>query len=77
MSSPFHACLFLTAVSFISLTNWDNHLVQSVNEKSNFTSFASDSNLKTVNSEHFEALLTKVAHAVSCKYKNGLTVCNC
>ena len=30
---PFHACLFLTAVALISLTNWDNHLVQSVNEK--------------------------------------------
>ena len=58
---PFHASLFLTAVAFISLTNWDNHLVQSVNEKkSNFTTFASDSNLKTVNSGQFEALVRKV-----------------
>ena len=57
----FHAGLFLTAVAFISLTNWDNHLVQSVNEKkSNFAAFASDSNLKTVNSGHFEALVRKV-----------------
>ena len=34
---------------------------QSVNEKeSNFTTFASDSDLKTVNSGHFEALVRKV-----------------
>ena len=58
---PFHASLFFTAVAFISPTNWDNQLVQSVNEKkSNFTTFASDSNLKTVNSGYFEALVRKV-----------------
>ena len=61
---PFHASLFLTAVKFISLTNWDNHLVQSVNEKSNFTTYASDSNLKTVNSGHFETLVRKVTQYI-------------
>ena len=44
-------------------------------KKSNFTTFASDSNLKTVNSGHFEVLVRKETHAVSCEYKNGLTVC--
>ena len=56
---PFHASLFLTVVSFINLTNWD--LVQLVDEKklSNFMIFANDSNLKTVNSGHFKALVRK------------------
>ena len=64
---PFHASLFLTIVSFINLTNWD--LVQLVDEKiSNFMIFSifankqfhDDSNLKTVNSGHFQALVRKV-----------------
>ena len=60
MFIAFHASLFLTLVSFINLTNWD--LVQSVNEKqlSNFMIFANDSNLKTVNYGHFQALVRKV-----------------
>ena len=57
---PFHASLFLTVVSFINLTNWD--LVQSVDGKilRNFMIFASDSNLKTVSSGHFQVLVRKV-----------------
>ena len=56
---PFHVSLFLTVVSFINLTNWD--LVQLVDEKiSNFMIFANDSNLKTVNSGHSQALVRKV-----------------
>ena len=46
----------LTVVSFINLTHWD--LVQSADERklSIFMIFANDSNLKTVNSGHFQAL---------------------
>ena len=57
---PFHASLFLTVVSFINLTNLD--LVQSVDFKKlrNLMIFANDSNLKTVNSGHFQALVRKV-----------------